>query len=231
MLVGLNVYNTMVVFYPSFRSPIKKVGATGLIIFFLLSLSVSVLAEPKTLVFLGDSLTAGYGLPEELAYPALVQGFLQKDGLDWRVINAGISGDTTQGGLKRLNWILRTKPDLVFIALGGNDGLRGLKLEHTQANLEEIILRLKEEKVGVVLTGVLLPTNYGEPYQEQFKDLYATLAKKHGIPLLPFLLEGVAGLPELNQADGIHPNAAGQKVVAWHVYTFLRPILEGKGVK
>jgi acyl-CoA thioesterase-1 len=197
-----------------------------LLIVWLLLLPEVTTAEPKTLVFLGDSLTAGYGLPEEQAFPALVQEFLRKDGFDWRVVNAGISGDTTQGGLKRLKWVLRANPGLVFVALGGNDGLRGLKLENTQANLEEIILRLKEENVRVVLAGVLLPTNYGEPYREQFKSLYPILAKKHEIPLLPFLLEGVAGISELNQADGIHPNEAGQKKVAEQVYTFLKPILE-----
>lgn len=198
-----------------------------LFIISLLSISQPALAEPRTLIFLGDSLTAGYGLPEELAYPALIQEFLQKDGFNWRVINAGISGDTTQGGLKRLNWILKANPDLVFIALGGNDGLRGLKVEHTQANLEEIILRLKEKGVRVILAGVVLPTNYGEPYREQFKAIYPTLAERYEISLLPFLLEGVAGIPELNQADGIHPNEEGQKIVAEQVYNFLKPILKG----
>ena len=183
-------------------------------------------AAERTIVFLGDSLTAGYGLPEENAYPARVQEYLKRDGMDWRVVNAGISGDTTKGGSKRLKWVLKSNPSVVFLALGANDGLRGVPVKESRTNLERIIRQLEKAGVKIVLAGMQLPTNYGGTYSLQFKAMYRDLAKEHKLPLYPFLLEGVAMHPELNQADGIHPNEKGAEIVAHHVYEFLKPILK-----
>jgi acyl-CoA thioesterase-1 len=180
----------------------------------------------QTLVFLGDSLTAGMGLRSEQAYPALVESLLQADGLDWRVVNAGISGDTTAGGLKRLDWLLRARPKVVFVALGANDGLRGLDVQHTRDNLEAIIVKLQNKGARVVLAGIYLPLNYGPEYTGKFKAVFPFLAKKYRLPLMPFLLQDVAAVPSLNQADGIHPTAEGQAIIARNVFRFLKPILQ-----
>lgn len=184
--------------------------------------------ETKTIVFLGDSLTAGYGLAEEESYPLHIQKLIESDGLSWNVVNAGISGDTTQGGIKRLSWILKSRPSIVFVALGANDGLRGFEVKYTKNNLETIISTLKKAGVKVILAGIDLPTNYGESYRKEFKDIYPSLAKKHKIVLFPFLLEGVAARAELNLADGIHPNAKGQEIIAKNVYKFLKPYLRSE---
>jgi acyl-CoA thioesterase-1 len=185
--------------------------------------------EAATIVCLGDSITAGRGLSEEEAYPALVQGLARQDGLDWRVVNAGVSGDTTAGGLRRVDWLIKGSPDLVLIALGANDGLRGLPVAASSANLRAIIDRLRAAKVRVALAGMLLPMNYGEDYRSAFAAIFPALAAECHLPLLPFLLEGVGGKAELNQADGIHPTAAGQRLIAAHVYAFLRSALATAG--
>jgi acyl-CoA thioesterase-1 len=176
----------------------------------------------KTLVFLGDSLTAGLGLAEEQAFPALIQ----KDLPGWRVVNAGISGDTSKGGLKRLDWLLKAKPAAVFVCLGANDGLRGVAPSETEANLNAILQKLKKSGVTAYLAGMDLPSNLGSDYRQKFKAVFPRVAKKNGVPLLPFLLEGVGGHPDLNQADGVHPNEAGQRLVARHVSQFLLPRLK-----
>jgi len=175
---------------------------------------------------LGDSLTAGYGLSEENAYPAHIQRFIEKDQLDWTAINAGISGDTTKGGLHRLNWVLRSSPTVVFVALGSNDGLRGTDLSYTRTNLKQIIVELKKAKIKVVLSGMQLPANYGESYRKKFKEIFPRLARKYKIAFYLFLLDGVALKPELNLADGLHPNEKGQEIIAEKVYEFLKPILK-----
>jgi acyl-CoA thioesterase-1 len=186
----------------------------------LLALScLSTRAFPQnTLVCLGDSLTAGYGLDEDQAYPALLAKKLQ----GWKVLNAGVSGDTSAGGLKRLNWILKSRPQAVFVALGANDGLRGLRPADTEKNLEAILRRIQASGARPYLAGMMLPTNYGQKYRGDFAALYPQLAKRLSLPLMPFLLEGVGGVPSLNQADGIHPNADGARVVADHVWRFLK---------
>jgi acyl-CoA thioesterase-1 len=198
-------------------------------------LLLAVLAAPlplsaTTIVCLGDSLTAGRGLSEDQAYPALVQELARKDGRDWTVINAGVSGDTTAGGLRRVAWLIKAKPDLALVALGANDGLRGLPLAESRANLLAIADRFAAAQVKVALAGMLLPTNYGDEYRAGFAALFASVAKERGLPLLPFLLDGVGGRPELNQADGIHPTAEGQRIIAGHVYAFLVGVL-GDGAK
>ncbi|MEO5351634.1 MAG: arylesterase [Magnetococcus sp. XQGC-1] len=178
-----------------------------------------------TILCLGDSLTAGYGVPAEASYPALLQDRLRKEGHAHQVINAGVSGDTTAGGLRRLEWLLRSKPAIAIVALGANDGLRGLNLQEMKQNLTEIIHRLQQAGVRPILAGIRIPPNYGRSYGEQFAAVYTELAQEKGIAFIPFLLERVATRPELNQEDGIHPNAAGYRQVLENVWPVLLPLL------
>ncbi|MCU0224996.1 MAG: arylesterase [Acidobacteria bacterium] len=182
-------------------------------------------AGPPVVVFLGDSLTAGFGLAADEAFPALVAASLAARGTPIRAINAGVSGDTTAGGLRRLDWALRSRPQLVVVALGANDGLRGQPLEAIEANLRAIVERCRAAGAKVLLAGMLMPPNYGGAYASGFAAIYPRLAKELGLPLVPFLLEGVAGRPELNQADGIHPTAEGQKILARQVEPYLAELL------
>lgn len=184
-------------------------------------------AEPKTLLFFGDSLTAGYGLDPDEAFPALIQRKLSDRGRAWRVVNAGLSGETTSGGLRRLDWILRQPVDIFVIELGGNDGLRGISPETSRSNLEAMIKRIRERAphVKVVLAGMQMPTNMGPDYTRQFAAMYPEIAEKLKVTLIPFLLEGVGGVPRLNQPDGIHPTAEGHKIVAETVWRTLEPLL------
>lgn len=167
------------------------------------------MAQPGTIVALGDSLTAGFGLPAEAAFPAQLEVYLKARGHDWRVVNAGASGDTSAGGLARLDWVLGDEPDIVIVELGANDGLRGLPVEAMEANLDAILTRLKAAGVTTVLSGMRAPPNMGPDYAEAFAAIYPRLAAKHGATLDPFFLEGVAAEPALNQPDGIHPTEAG----------------------
>lgn len=184
-------------------------------------------AAPRTLLFYGDSLTAGYGLDPDEAYPALIQQKADAAGLAWRVVNAGLSGETTAGGLRRLDWILRQPVDIFVIELGGNDGLRGLEPDVTRANLEKMIerIRAKNPRVTVVLAGMQIPTNMGPAYAQAFAKIYPALAEAQRTVLIPFLLENVGGIPELNQPDGIHPTAAGHRMVAETVWKTIKPLL------
>jgi acyl-CoA thioesterase-1 len=179
-----------------------------------------------TVLCLGDSLTEGYGLAQSEAFPALVERRLHSEGRsDVRVINAGISGSTSASGAARLRWQLRGEPDVLLLALGANDGLRGLDLGVTRRNLEAVIRLARQAKLRILIAGMKLPPNYGEAYTREFERMFAELAREHELPLIPFLLEGVAGRPELNLSDGIHPNARGQAIVAETVYRHLRPLL------
>ena len=182
--------------------------------------------ELPTVVFLGDSLTAGYQLPEEQAWPALLAERLAEEGLPFRAVNAGVSGDTSAGGLARLDWVLRAEPDVVVVELGANDALRGQDLASTEANLRRIVERLREEGAAVLLVGLQIPPNYGPDYAQRFTALFPRLAEEQGVPLVPFLLEGVGGEAALNLADGIHPNATGHEIVAETVAPYLRPLVE-----
>ena len=176
----------------------------------------------QTILFFGDSLTAGYGLNQDEAFPALVNERLQSSGRNgWKVVNAGVSGDTSRGGLERTNWVLKAKPDVVFLCLGANDGLRGLELEESQKNLNEIIKILLRSNVQVLLGGMELPANYGSKYRSDFRQMYATLAAENNLPFLPFLLEGMALNPEFTLKDGIHPNVKGSSLIAENVWNFL----------
>jgi acyl-CoA thioesterase I len=177
-------------------------------------------------VFLGDSLTAGLGLDENQAYPALLGQQLNQEGRAVRVVNAGVSGDTTAGGLSRLNWLLGQHPAVLVVGLGGNDGLRGLPLTEIESNLREIVRRSQAAGARVLLLGMRIPPNYG-PYADQFAALYPKLAKELNVPLVPFLLDKVGGIRSLNQADGIHPTARGQEVVARNVLPYLEKVMAG----
>jgi acyl-CoA thioesterase-1 len=185
--------------------------------------------EAKTLLFFGDSLTAGYGLedPSAQAFPALIQKKIDATGLPWRVVNAGLSGETSAGGLRRVDWILRQRVEVFVLELGGNDGLRGLPPETTRANLQAIIDRVREKypDAKIVLAGIAAPPNMGADFTRAFAAIFPELAEKNGVPLIPFLLEGVGGRPELNQPDGIHPNVQGHAIVAETLWTVLKPLL------
>lgn len=169
----------------------------------------SAAADEPGIVALGDSLTAGFGLPREDAFPARLEAALKAGGHDWRVIDAGISGDTSAGGLARLDWVLADAPDIVIVELGANDGLRGLPADQMEANLDAILARIADAGAAVLLAGMRAPANFGADYEAAFQAVYARLAARHGVAFYPFFLEGVALEPALNQADGIHPNAAG----------------------
>ena len=185
-------------------------------------------AEPRTIVFFGDSLTAGYGLEDPAeAFPALIQQKIDAAGRPWRVVNAGLSGETTAGGLRRLDWIMRQPIGIFVLELGANDGLRGIPPEASRSNLQAMIdrIRTRYPNVVIVLAGMQLPPNLGPEYIRQFATMYPELAKKNHALLIPFLLEGVGGEPGLNQADGIHPNAEGHKIVAETVWKILLPLL------
>jgi acyl-CoA thioesterase-1 len=189
------------------------------------ALAAQPVAAPRTLVFLGDSLTAGYGLARAESFPSLVEARIRAAGLDWKVVNAGVSGDTSAGARARLNYVYRQKPDLVFLCIGSNDGLRGLPVAELERNLRAILDRARSEGTRVVLAGAMLPENYGRDYREAFRALFPRLAREYRTGFLPFLLEGVAMDPSLNQDDGIHPNAAGARRVADHVWQVLAPEL------
>ena len=193
-----------------------------LLVLLVLACASPVLAGP-TVLFLGDSLTAGLGVEPEEAYPHLLGAMLARDGMDGvRVINGGISGSTSASAPARLRWYAQVKPEVLFLALGANDGLRGLSVSELEQNLEAVIVQAKKQGMRVLLAGMELPPNYGEGYTAEFRQVYRDLADRHGLPLLPFLLEGVGGVAKLNQADGIHPNAEGHRRIAAHVYPFLR---------
>ncbi|MCP9465562.1 MAG: arylesterase [Nitrospira sp.] len=181
--------------------------------------------RPRIIAF-GNSLTAGLGVTREEAYPAQLQRRLEEHGFQYQVINAGVSGETTAGGLRRVSWVLSAKPEIVILELGANDGLRGLKLEQTRENLAHIIQQLLQANVTVILAGMKLPPNYGEEYTKQFEAIYPALAAQYHLPLIPFFLEGVAARPALNQADGIHPTGEGYKIVVEQVLKVLIPVLE-----
>ena len=181
--------------------------------------------RPK-IVALGDSLTAGLGLPESQAYPAVLQRRLDADGYDFEVVNMGVSGDTTAGGVRRLDWALEGDVKVLIVALGANDGLRGLPVAQMKNNLERIIERAKEDDIVVILAGMEAPPNYGPEYTAAFRRVYRDLAHEQGVTLLPFLLDNVAGDAALNQSDGIHPNARGAEIIADGIWKTLQPVLD-----
>lgn len=180
--------------------------------------------RPRIVAF-GDSLTAGLGVQANESYPAQLQRRLDDLEYSYRVINAGVSGDTTAGGLRRVPWILNNKPELVILELGANDGLRGLDIDQTKHNLQQIIERFREAGTTVILAGMKLPPNYGQDYTARFEAIYPALAQEYGLPLIPFFLDGVGGSSSLNQADGIHPTTEGYEIIVEQVLKVLKPVL------
>lgn len=192
----------------------------------LVALAARAELSARTVLCLGDSLTEGYGVAPEQSYPAVLERRLRELGhADLRVVNAGISGSTSASAVSHLRWQMRARPDVLVLALGGNDGLRGIDLASTRANLDGAIGLAREHGVRVLLAGMRLPPNYGPAYANAFQEIFPALAAKHGVALVPFLLEGVAADPELNLPDGIHPNARGYEIVADHVLEHLIPLL------
>lgn len=186
--------------------------------------------DPLTILCMGDSLTAGYGLKEHMAFPNLIEKKLKEEGQNIKVLNAGVSGNTSAGGVRRLNWYFNRKIDIMVLALGANDGLRGLPVKSTEENLQKIIdlAKKKNPDIKIVLAGMKVPPNMGEEYSAAFSKLFPELAEKNKIPLIPFLLSGVAGIKSMNLPDGIHPNEAGQKIVAANVLKVLSELLSSK---
>lgn len=211
--------------HPATREPFPRYGRSvrginGLLLFVTMVMFAAILspqpvnASSMRVVMFGDSITAGYGLPPSAALPRLLGEKLQADGLDVVVENAGVSGDTTAGGLSRLDWAVQGQPDLVIVALGGNDGLRGIDPAETRRNMMAIIESLTSKDIPVLIAGMLAPPNLGNEYAEKFNPLFAEVAANAEVAFYPFLLDGVAAEPSLNQSDGIHPNAEGAAIIA-----------------
>lgn len=189
---------------------------------FFLFAPLSSAGQPVRILFLGDSLTAGLGVGPEEAYPYLIQEMLEEKQMSHiTVTNGSISGSTTASAVSRLKWFLRAGPDILVLALGANDGLRGLSLDEMAENLDNTIVLAKENRIRVILAGMEIPPNYGPEYSKGFREVFRSLARRHQIEFIPFLLENVAGNPSLNQADGIHPNAQGHRIIAAHVLSFI----------
>jgi acyl-CoA thioesterase I len=219
----LNTFESAKLFVRRLFSGAGRCAALG----FALLFAVTAQGATKTALFYGDSITAGYGLDPDEAYPALIQKKIDAAGLDWRVVNAGLSGETTSGGLRRLDWILRQRVDLFVLALGGNDGLRGVQVEVARRNLQAMIdrVRARYPDVQIVVAGMQMPTSMGPEYTEAFRDMFPAIASANRAALVPFLLEGVGGIAELNQPDMIHPTAEGQRLIAETVWPVLEPLL------
>ena len=186
--------------------------------------------HPRAVVFLGTSLTAGLGLDPSQAFPALLQRRLERLRPPWRAVNAGVSGETSAGALRRLDWVLKDAPAILVVETGANDGLRGLDVDSTRANVEAIVRRARAVAPGlrIVLAGMEAPPNMGARYTTRFRAIYREIAAREHLELIPFLLAGVGGVDSLNQADGIHPNVAGERVVAENVWRVLAPLVRGR---
>lgn len=198
-------------------------------IIFSLIISMNVYSqEKKSILFFGDSISAGYGLEPQQAFPAIIQHKIDSLGLNYEVINGGLSGETSAGGLRRINWVLQRDIDIMILELGGNDGLRGIDLSSTKGNLQQIIDRAKAKnpEMEIIIAGMQVPPNLGTDYTKKFQELYPELAEENNIPLIPLILDEVGGRDEFMQPDQIHPNAEGHKVVAETIWEILYPILK-----
>jgi acyl-CoA thioesterase-1 len=187
--------------------------------------------KSKTILCFGDSITAGYGLDDENdAFPAVLQRKIDSIGLDYNVVNSGLSGETTAGGKSRIDWVLNQQVDIFLLELGANDGLRGVDLSETESNLQSIITTVQDKSpdTKIILAGMQLPPNMGQDYTAQFQQLFENLAEKHSLDFIPFILKDVGGIEELNQSDGIHPTKEGHQIVAKNVWEVLEPLLENK---
>ena len=195
----------------------------GLLLLFVLTTFAGG-SSPVILAF-GNSLTAGFGVPEAESYPSRLQNIIIENGYPHRIINGGVSGDTTAGGARRIKWLMKHNPEIVILELGANDGLRGLSLKEMESNLEKIIVVCKKSGAKVLLTGMKIPPNYGEEYTVAFEEIYIRLAEKHKLSLVPFFLEGVAGVRAYTQPDGIHPLGSGYEIVAQTIWKYLKPLM------
>ncbi|WP_340104970.1 arylesterase [Rhodohalobacter sp. 8-1] len=206
------------------REKIAKVAA--LCLFLIAFNTLWAFGQNKILMF-GDSITAGYGLGEEQAYPAFIQDKIDSLDLNYTVVNAGLSGETTAGGARRVDWILQQEVDIFLIGLGGNDGLRGIDPSNTKKNLITIIekVREKDSEIDIILAGMEAPPNLGQQYTSEFRSVFREVANEKDVTFMPFLLEDVAGNEELNQPDGIHPTAEGQQIIANNIWPYLKPLL------
>lgn len=204
-----------------------------MMLIFLAMSTVVAFAQSGHILVLGDSLTAGYGIGKEAAFPALIQQKLQQQDLAYEVTNAGLSGDTSAGGLRRIEWVLRKPVDILILELGANDGLRGVQPDETYKNLQAIIDKTKAKfpDVQILVAGMQMPPNLGSQYTDAFRELFPRLAEANEAALIPFLLKDVAGRPKLNLEDGIHPTAEGHQIVAETVWTYLEPLLETSALK
>jgi acyl-CoA thioesterase I len=199
--------------------------ALGLAALLVLAWAPAPPAAERVIVALGDSLTAGFGVLPDEAYPALLEARLRRDGYAYRVVNAGVSGDTTAAALRRVDWVLRAQPSIVIVALGANDGLRHQSVTAMRDNLVAIVRRLRAAGATVLLAGLRVPPNYGPEYSRAFTAAFSEVARITAVPLVPFLLDGVAGDSRLNQPDGIHPTAEGQRIIADRLWPHLKPLL------
>lgn len=213
---------------PRIPSRSHAVRALAIILAALIAGFAPAMARTPTILVLGDSLASGFGLPPDQAFPARLEAKLRADGLDVRVINGGIAGDTTAGGLARLDWALADKPDLVMLELGANDALRGIDPDTVRANLEKIIAKIQASGARLLLAGMRAPPNWGEEYQDKFDHIYPELAHADEVPLYPFFLDGVATDPKLNQADGLHPNERGVSVIVDRIAPVVARLIGGK---
>jgi len=214
--------------YRAFRLRFQA-SSIGMILALCFSQFTATGAEPLRVVAFGDSLSAGYLLPADAAFPNQLERRLRADGFDAKIVNAGVSGDTTAGGLSRIDWSLADNPGAAIVELGSNDALRGIDPAQTEKNLSAILARLKAAHVPVLLLGMRAPRNLGPEYAAQFDPIYPRLAKQYGDDLYPFVLDGVALNPKLNQADGIHPNPAGEKIVADRIYPYVLKLVAQAG--
>lgn len=201
---------------------------TTIILLLLFALVSHTASAQKQILFFGDSITAGFGLEPEQAFPALIQD--KVDSLGWKhtVVNGGLSGETSAGGLRRIDWVLNRKYDLMILELGGNDGLRGIDLTSTKENLQGIIekAQIKYPEMKIIIAGIQVPPNLGQEYTTEFQNLYPSLASDNNLDLIPFILEGVGGNPDLNLPDGIHPTAEGHQIIANNLWTILKPVIQ-----
>ena len=197
----------------------------GLLLVLIHAAAAPAAAEERVIVAFGDSLTAGVGVPADQTYPALLGERLRREGYDYRVVNAGVSGDTSAGGLRRVDWALRLRPEIVILELGVNDALRGQSLAAVRANLDQIVARFQAAGARVLVAGMRLPPNYGTRYAEDFHRLFGEVARARNVPHMPFFLDGVGAVPRLNQADGIHPTAEGYAIVVDRLWPHLLPLL------
>lgn len=207
----------------------RRVGlGLAAVLLALIAVASSAMARTPVILDFGDSLTAGYGITAAQAFPARLEAWLHERGIAARVVNAGVSGDTTAGGLARLDWALADKPDLVILALGANDALRGIEPSVVRDNLDKMIGRIQASGAKVLLLGMLAPPNWGEEYKRAFDRIFPELARLHQLPLYPFFLEGVAMIPELNQPDGLHPNERGVAVLVDKIAPLVADLIGGK---